>query len=434
MALQGKFSKGLAALFLVMLLLAGCSGSKEQEPVVPVQAVKVRQAAISQIVSGEALLFPVQEAAISPKITAPVKKFYVNRGAKVKRGQLLAVLENRDLAASALENKGSYQEAQAAYATATSATVPQDLQKAELDEKAAQKQLDAAQKVYDSRQGLFQQGAVPRKDVDDAAVALAQAREQYDLAERHLSALKAGGTQQALNSANGQLTSAQGKYLAAQAALSYSEIRSPIDGVVTDRPLYNGEIAAAGTPFITVMDLREVIAKAHLPADQAEVLKKGDAATISVTGLDRPMDGKVTVVSPALDPNSTTVEVWVQAANPNGALKPGSSAQISITAKTVPNALVIPSSALVKSEEGKTQVMVIGPDSRAAARDVQPGIQQSDLVQIVSGLNAGDEVITSGAYGLPDKTKVSVTAAPEPTGEKPSAAGDPKSAPNAQQD
>ena len=409
-------------------MLTGCGGSKEQEPVVSVQAVKVRQAEISQIVSGEALLFPVQEAAISPKITAPVKKFYVTRGAKVHSGQLLAVLENRDLAASELENKGSYQEAQAAYATATSATVPQDLQKAELDEKAAQKQLDAAQKVYDSRQNLFQQGAVPRKDVDDAAVALAQAREQYDLAERHLNALKSGGTQQALNSASGQLTSAQGKYLAAQAALSYSEIRSPIDGVVTDRPLYAGEIAAAGTPLITVMDLRQVIAKAHLPADQAEVLKTGDAATISVAGLDAPVEGKVTVVSPALDPNSTTVEIWVQAPNPNNELKPGSSAQISITAKTVPGALVVPKSALLKSEEGKTQVMVVGPDSRAAARDVQPGIQQNDVVQIVSGLNAGDEVITSGAYGLPEKTRVSVTAAPAPSNEKPSAAGDPKSA------
>lgn len=414
--------------------LVGCSGNKGQEPVVPVQGAKVRQSAISQVVSGEALLFPVQEAAISPKLTAPVKKFYVNRGAKVHQGQLLAVLENKDLAASALENKGSYQEAQAAYATATSATVPQDLQKAELDEKAAQKQLDAAQKVYDSRQGLFQQGAVPRKDVDDAAVALAQAREQYDLAERHLNALKSGGTQQALNSASGQLTSAQGKYLGAQAALSYSEIRSPIDGVVTDRPLYNGEIATAGQPLITVMDLRQVIAKAHLPADQAAALHKGDAATITVPGVDQPVEGRVTVVSPALDPNSTTVEVWVQAANPNGELKPGSSAQIAMTAKTIPNALVVSASALLKSEDGKTQVMVVGPDNRAAARDVQTGVTENDLVQIVSGVNAGDEVITSGAYGLPDKTKVSVTAAPEPTTEKPSAAGDPKSAPSAQQD
>jgi multidrug efflux pump subunit AcrA (membrane-fusion protein) len=329
----------------------------------------------------------------------------------VHKGQLLATLENQDLQAAALENQGAFEQAQAEYATATSANVPQEQQKAELDAKAAQQALEAAQKQYESRQQLFQEGALPRKDLDQAAVALAQAREQADLANRHLQALKSGGTQQALRSAGGQLQSAKGKYLGAEALLGYSEIRSPIDGVVTDRPLYPGEVASAGTPLITVMDLRQVIAKAHLPADQAALLKKGDTATLVVPGFDKTVAAKITVVSPALDPNSTTVEVWAQAPNPNRELKPGSSVQMEATARTVPDALVIPTSALLTSPDGKTSVMVVDSQSRAESREVQAGIREGDVVQITAGLNAGDEVITAGGYGLPDKTKVNVQSA-----------------------
>src|SRR5438105_4671176 len=100
------------------------------------------------------------------------------------------------------------------------------------------------------------------------------------------------GKQQTLKSAHGQLESAQGKYHGAEAQLSYSEVRSPIDGVVTDRPLYPGEMASAGTPIITVMNVSQVIAKAHIPQQAAALLKVGDAATIRAPGADDAVNGK----------------------------------------------------------------------------------------------------------------------------------------------
>src|SRR6266404_5091971 len=135
---------------------------------------------------------------------------------------------------------------------ATCSTLPEEIQKAQGDAQAAKVTLEAQQKLYDSREDLYKQGALPRKDLDQAAVALTQAKNQYELAQRHLDALMAVSKQQELKAAAGQLQSAKGKYLGAAAQLSYSEIRSPINGVVTDRPLYPGEMAAAGTPLITV--------------------------------------------------------------------------------------------------------------------------------------------------------------------------------------
>lgn len=397
------------------------SEGKDTEQPVPVQIVPVKKITLQQTVTSDAVIFPIAQSALVPKISAPVQKFLVNRGSRVRTGQLLAVLENRDLAAAAQENKGAYDQAQAAYTQTTGADLPQELQKAQLDDQAAKQQLDAAQKVYDSRKGLFTQGALPRKELDQAGVDLTNALNQYEIAEKHLQSLHAIGQQQTLKSAKGQLESAQGKYNGAAAQLGYSEIRSPINGVVTDRPLYAGEMAAAGTPLLTVMDTSQVTARAHIPQPSAALLKVGDQASVSAPGIDTPFSGKVSLVSPALDPASTTVEVWVQLRNSRGQLKPGTSVQLSMVARSVPDALTIPAAALLTSEDGKTTVMVAGSDGHAHQKAVKTGVREQDRLQIVDGLSAGERVVASGAYGLPDNSKI--TQAPAPASETKDTAG-----------
>src|SRR6202795_3190934 len=404
----------LIATTILLLFSVACSGDKaDKEPTVSVQVVPVAKTTIQHAIKAEAILFPKQQAAIVSKISAPVQKFLVQRGGRVHSGQLLAILENRDLAAAEQENKGSFDQAQAAYETTTAASLPEEIQKAEADAQQSKQALDAQEKVYQSRQQLFEQGALPRKELDQSGVEIVQARNQYSIAKRHLDTLQAIGKQQELKAAKGNLESAKGKYMGAAAQLSYSEIRSPIDGVVTDRPLYPGEMAAAGSAIVTVMDVSAVIAKAHIPQADAALLKVGDKGTIAVPGLDAPVEGKVTVVSPALEPNSTTVEVWLEAKNPKQQLKPGTSVQLSLTAKTVKDALVVPAAAVVTAADGSPAVMIAGADGKAHQKTVKLGIRQDDDVQILEGITAGDKVVSTGAYGLPDNTKITVEAPSE---------------------
>src|SRR5947209_1393507 len=201
---------------LPILFSSGCSKEKTEEPIVAVQVAPVEKETIQRTVTAEAILFPLQQSAIVPKISAPVQKFYVKRGSQVHQGQLLAMLENRDLAAAQTDTRGAYEQAQAAYETTTAATLPEDIEKAKGDAQTTKENLDATQKVYDSRQDLFKQGALPRKDLDQAAVNLVQARSQYQVAKQHLDALLAVGKQQTIKSATGQLQSAKGKYLGAE--------------------------------------------------------------------------------------------------------------------------------------------------------------------------------------------------------------------------
>ena len=401
----------LLATAAALLLAAGCGQpEKEKDPVVSVQTTPAARAMISQDVSTEAVVFPLEQATVAPKITSTVKKFLVQRGSRVTKGQLLAELENADLSASAEASKGDYEQAEANYALTVGAGLPQQIQKAELDAASAKAAFDAQQKIYDSRKELLQQGAIPRRDFETAEVALAQARSQNEQAQRQLADLQRLGKEQLLKSAQGTKESFEGKYRSAAAQLSYSLIKSPIDGVVTDRPLYEGDLATANQPILTVMNLSRLIAKAHIPQAEAAQLKVGNPAELTVAGIDEPVKGRVSLVSPALDPGSTTVEVWVEARKPDPALRPGMTVQVSMTAKTAKDAIVVPASAVFRGEEAGDYVLVAGSEGKAHLKKVQVGIRNKDSAQIVSGINAGDPVITSGGYGLPDGTQIKIEA------------------------
>ena len=400
----------LSAVWLAAML-AACSkneSEKEAEPVVPVQVAAVERQPIERLIAAEGVLRAVTQSAVVPKISAPVEKFFVNRGDHVRAGQVLAVLEDRDLRAAVADSKGGVAQAEAAYRNTASATVPDEMVKARQDASAGREALDAAQKVYSSRVELFREGALARKLVDDAAVALAQARSTYETAQAHLESMQQVSRDEEVKSAAGQVESARGRLQAAEAQLGYAEIRSPIPGVIADRPLFAGEMASAGTPLLTVVDISSIIALLHVPQSQAAYLRVGQPATVAADDGSVDAHGKVTVVSPAVDPGTTTVEIWVEAPNPGERLRPGGSVHVTIDAGTVSDALVAPLAALLPGESGGSVVMVVGADNVAHEHKVTVGVRTTDSVQLVSGVAAGDRVVTVGGVGLTDGAKVRI--------------------------
>jgi RND family efflux transporter MFP subunit len=200
--------------------------------------------------------------------------------------------------------------------------------------------------------------------------------------------------------------------------VNYSEIRSPIDGVVTDRPLFAGETPVAGAPLITVMETTTLLAKTHIGQSLAQQMKVGDEASIIVPGVDDPVPAKVSLISPALDTGSTTVEVWLKIDNKTGKLKVGTPVKVSITGRQVAKAWKVPAAAILTAQDGTKSVMVAGDDGVAHRKPVTIGIADAEDVQILTGVSATDLVITGGAYGLDDGTKVKIgpaedEAAPE---------------------
>ncbi|MGD1091205.1 MAG: efflux RND transporter periplasmic adaptor subunit [Bryobacteraceae bacterium] len=408
---MGNLSKTTCLTVLCMLLAACGKGKKTEdgegpEAPTPVTVETAGLGAIDHVVTADAVLYPINQANVMPKLTAPVKRVLVNRGDHVRAGQVIAELESGDLAASVNESQGQYEQAQSAYQTVVASTLPEDKTKAQADLQTAQQNVDAAKKVYDNRAALQREGALAQRLVDDAKLALVQAQTQLETAQRHLEMLNLVSQREAIRGAQAQVNAAKAHYENAVVQQSYARVVSPINGVVADRSVYAGEMPAAGTPIVSIVDISQVVARANVPVKEASSIHVGRPARI--TGPDGDLAGKVTVVSPAVDPNTTTVEVWVQAENPGEKLRPGGTVRVAIIAETIQNTMVLPAAALLNSDEGGQQVMVIDKDSVAHERKVSVGIRQGDRVQIISGLQEGDQVVTSGGLGLEDKAKVTI--------------------------
>jgi multidrug efflux pump subunit AcrA (membrane-fusion protein) len=400
----------VCALLAVSLVAGGCRKKAETEPEasVSVQAEHPTVGPISAEIAADAVLAPLAQAAIVPRISAPIKAELVQRGATVHKGQLLLTLEDRDLRGAALDSRGNLSQAQAAFTASTLATIPEDVQKAQLDVDEAKVNLEVAGRTAEERKRLLKEGAIAGRDVDTAIAAAVQAQAAYDSAAKHLANVEKTTRQTSIDSAQGQLTSAQGKLENAEAQVSFAELRSPIDGVVTDRPLFPGEVAAAGAAVITVMDTRSLIAKLHISQAAAQQLKAGGKAELKIPGVDDPQAATVALISPALDPGSTTVEVWLQLPNPGGRFRVGTPVHATIKGATIQNAVQLPTAAILPADDGSTTVLVVGVDGAAHKRAVQVGLRTTEEVQILSGVTPSDIVVTEGGYGLDDGTKVTV--------------------------
>ncbi len=406
--------KCAAAALACGLMLAGCKqADTTPQVVVTVQAAKPVVAPISEQIQGDAILSPLAEAALSPKISAPVKKFYVQRGAHVRAGQLLVTLEDRDLQAAALDNQGAYTAAQATYQQATGHAAARSDPGGAARSRAGQGKSRAQSEHREGPHPALSAGrdSGPRSRHREGRAGAGAGRLRHRRSSI-CTRLKSVGSAASGQVAQGDLTSAKGKYLNAEALASYASLHSPIDGVVTDRPLFAGEMAPAGTPLITVMDTTSLIAKLHLSQAVTQRMKVGDKAEVTVPGMSDPIEGSVSLISPALDPGSTTVEVWVKLKNPDGQLKAGTPVHVAIVGRTVPNALQVPSSALHHQRrwnarrDGRRQRWHRAHEAcngRHSPSGHRADPQRHRHRTIV--------VIDTGGYGLQDGTKVKIGAA-----------------------
>lgn len=414
----------LLALFSAALCSGGCkkkaaddtASDAKDTTAVPVQAEHPSVGPLAEEINADAILAPLAQAALAPRLSAPIRTELVQRGAHVRKGQLLVTLEDRDLQGTALDTRGSVASAQAAYTTATQATIPEEVQKAQLEVDQARANLELAKRTAAERTRLLHEGAIAGRETDTALAAAVQAQAAYDTALKHLQSVQTTTRHTDAQAAQGQLTSAKGRLLSAEAQVSYADLRSPINGVVTERPFFPGETPSAGTPVITVMDTSSLLAKLHVAQATAQQLTLGAPADLNIPGMDAAQTATVSFISPALDPGSTTVEVWLKLPNPDGRYKVGTPVHAVIHGRTVPNALQLPPSAVLPAEGGSTAVLVVGTDGVARKHTVAVGLRTSKAVQITEGITTADNVVTEGGYGLDDGTKVTLGGDKENSG------------------
>ena len=392
----------LRAWIAVAAVLAfACHRGGEEEPniVVSVQVAKAERGPIANEIALVATLVPRREATISPKIAGQIARMPLLTNRVVHAGDVLASLESTDLTAQRNEATGMLHEAQS--------TARQTNAQAEKAVRDARIALQNAQRTYDRRKSLYDQGGISKKDLEASEAALVAADGDLKVAE---AALREGASGSTLSQA--KIEEAQSHLASVDAQLGYSVIRAPFDGVVTEQWQKQGDFAQPGQKLVTVADTSALIAKVEVAEETASRVKVGDPVRVLPDELHgEAITGTVSLVGRGADPQSRSVEVWVEVPNPAGRLRANGVGQVVISAQQVADAVVVPSPAVtLDATNGNTgTVMVVDDKSVAHEVHVTIGVRSGARTQIVSGLHGGETVVTEGNYGLPDGTKVSVT-------------------------
>jgi HlyD family secretion protein len=415
-----------AALALVILIVAGwcwhrrgAAGDEEAaQPVVSVRLAKAEVGAIAQPLDLVGTISARQEATISPKVSAQIAKMGLIKNRVVHRGEVLAVLESRDLTAQQAEAAAALREAEIGVRNTGQGSIPltnaQDV-KAVHD---AQGTVENMRKTYERRKTLYEQGGISKKELEASQLDVAKAEDDLRLAERAASLHQGTTNPSDLATARSKEQQASGHLASITAQAGYATIRAPFDGVIGDQFLYQGDFANAGAKMLTIADTSSVIVKAPLSVDAAMRVHAGDAASIQPDSLPGvTLQGTVSLVGNAADPQSRAVELWIALPNPDGRLRPNSAARVTVQSSNVTNAVVVPASAVTLDATNANAGTVMVVDDKSVAHEVKvtTGAHTRNRTQITSGLHGGETVVIEGNYGLPDGTKVqNADAAPKP--------------------
>jgi membrane fusion protein, multidrug efflux system len=190
----------------------------------------------------------------------------------------------------------------------------------------------------------------------------------------------------------------------AETQLASLEVVAPLSGTVTRVNVQPGQAVDANTVVAEVVDLNRLAVSTKIPSADAGELKTGEGVQVFS---QPPVAARLSFVSPAVDANDGTVLAWA-ALPPSSGLRPGEFVQLKIVTSVHTNCLAAPEAGVVTDENGKSVISLVKGDE-AIQTPVQTGFRENGWVEIKgAGLKAGDSVVTVGAYGLPEKTKIQV--------------------------
>ena len=412
----GTATVGLIVLTLIILIVwlwrrSRVETETEVTPIVSVKVVKAEKSEIAAQYSAVGTIWPREKADVSAKVSAQIKQMALLKNKLVHAGEVIAVLEARDLQAQRAEAVAALNEARANERSVVTGAIPKtnaEDQKALSDARA---KVNNARATFERRRELFERGGISKKELEASQLDLTTAEDELRLQEQTVALRTRSLNPNDRTLAAARTAQAQERVATLDAQLSYATIRSPITGIVTDQFQYEGEFASAGGKLVTIADSSTVIVKAPFSDTAVAELKTGDAASVVPTDTSaEEMHGQITLLSQSSDPTNRTVEVWVTLGNGDGKLRPNGAAQVTVFANSKNDAIVLPASAVTLESSNATEgtVMVVDEQNVAHETKVTTGIRTADKIEIVEGLKGGETVVIEGNYALPDGTKVEI--------------------------
>jgi RND family efflux transporter MFP subunit len=350
----------------------------------PVEFADVKRNAVAEQILVVGNLIGEATVQVVPRVNGRLQSVDVKLGDPVRRGQVIARVEDREIHEQVRQAEASYKVSEAS------------IRQRDADLKLAKTNLDRSKSLYERQ-------LLPQQTFDDTQARYEAAMAQIDLARA-------------------QFEQAKARLDELKITLSNTLIVSPVDGFVGKRFLDPGAFASTNAPVASVVDISRVRMVANLVERDVRRVPAGTRAAVEVDAFPgEKFAGRVSRVAPVFDPATRTAEMEIEVPNPGFRLKPGMYARVQLTVDTRADALTIPRAALV-AVEGKNGVFVAvqpeGPQPAATTSGAQPtpltarflpvevGIRDGEHIEITSGLKEGARVITTGAGALKDGDRI----------------------------
>jgi RND family efflux transporter MFP subunit len=385
----------LTALIAAMAAgLSSCASSEKASPnvadnqsgtdTVKVGVIRPARKSLDRKLTVSAELVPFQEIDVYAKESGYVRQLFVDYGTRVKKDQVMAILEIPELEIQLKQDDAAIKHAQDEVVRAE-----HDLARVKAVHETLHLQYKRLSDVAKTKAGLIAQ-----QELDDA--------QGKDLAEE----AQFDASQAALDASQSELASMQVRRQHDQVLFDYSRITAPFAGVVTQRYANLGTLIQAGTnsstqamPLVHLSEddvFRLVI---PIPESYVRYIKIGDPATVSVTALGKTFTGEVKRFSPDVVANTRTMHTEVDVRNADGSLVPGLYAEATLLIEQKQNALSVPLQAISRSAD-QSSVFVVGPGNKLDVRQVALGIQTANDAEITSGISPNDQIVVSDRSGL----------------------------------
>ena len=421
---------GIAIVVLLGLITIGYRLFASDVPEVEVVRAAVRtsgsDAAGSTVLSATGYIVAHHTINVNSKVTGRLSWIGVEKGDKVKEGQVLVRLEDQEFRATYEQAKGAVENAQAYLEELQHGSRPEEIQEAQHNLDEARATLVNDKLTLDRTKELAANGVVSRQQLDDATAKFESDQQRVNSLGKAFELAKIGPRPEELLRAQGALTQAQGQLDYAKSQLDATVIRAPVTGTILDRTAEKGELitaqfasAAAGGPqgsVVSLADLNDLQVELDIAqADFARLAPNQKAIVTTDTYPDKQYDGEIAQISPEANRQKATVQVKVQVLNPEKypeiQLRPEMNATVRFLANEAPRnskdpAGVFVPSAAIRDRDGK-KIVFLAFDGRVASREVHITSQRADGA-LVDGLVGGENVITTAPATLKDGDRVKI--------------------------
>lgn len=411
-----KYKKIIIPLVLLAVLLTASACGKKQASSIaspttgddntPVTIAKAAIGDINAVASVTGKLAARQEVNIVPKAPGKVAEVPFDVGSIVKKGQVILRLDAKDMAASV-------KQAQAGYAVATA-----NYYKTKVGARSEQRDQTLAslaqananyQKALDDlyrNQDLYNQGAISSQALEGFKVGLTTVKAAYSSAKDAWTMMQKGETAETFKILQAQMDQARAQMELAQANFDNSVITSPIAGIIGARNIDPGEIATSASPALTIIDIDTVQVEANITEEQVNKLYVGEEVQIHVNAADsKEFTGKIKTIAPMANSQNKMYPIKVVIPNANHTLKPGMFAEVALPVEKKQNVLLVPREAITEVS-GDKGVYIVDSQGKAEFKKADVGVSDGTKIEILSGIDSGATVITSGQLNLQNGTKV----------------------------